>query len=328
MVVSSEAPCSSGCASGETILSTTPASPTYVKTPNGKWVVDGSSKIASGPAPPAVASSDTTYAPGQPTRTVAPTKPAQKVTPDDAQDLLGWMLSRWRPSSEPKEPTMLNAFTPAPPMPQPPPQPRRTRNAFSDAMPPGYGMPPGYYGMPQAPYYGPQQPYYSMPTQAPSAPAAPATSQQTALPPAHSGIQQAGHSMPTADVTPMLQRANAAMDRPATMTTGTPTAADPAALVQLMQSVRESPHPYVRESAVISLAGYDWRVHPSVVALLTHAAVNDPAGSVRAACVHHLVRMNVPAQMTFETFNTLRNDGDVRVRYEVETALKLPQGAQ
>ena len=55
--------------------------------------------------------------------------------------------------------------------------------------------------------------------------------------------------------------------------------------------------------------------------LLLQAAQQDPAATVRASCVYSLAHMNAASEPVVSTLYMLRNDGDPRVRQEVEQAL-------
>ena len=92
-------------------------------------------------------------------------------------------------------------------------------------------------------------------------------------------------------------------------------------LSQLLQVLRESPYPAQREWAANSLSTYDWRAHPELVQVLLQVAQQDPAAVVRASCVYSLGRMNAACEPVITTMYTLRNDGDPRVRQEVEQTL-------
>ena len=107
------------------------------------------------------------------------------------------------------------------------------------------------------------------------------------------------------------------MDRRQPLTSGTANAD----LVQVLKVLRESPYPAQREWASNTLGTYDWRSHPEVVQVLLHGAQQDPAATVRASCVYSLGHMNAASEPVVSTLYTLRNDGDPRVRQEVEQAL-------
>ncbi len=90
---------------------------------------------------------------------------------------------------------------------------------------------------------------------------------------------------------------------------------------QFMKVLRESPYPAQREWASNTLSTFDWRAHPEIVQILLQVAQQDPAATVRASCVYSLGRMNAASEPVMSLLNTLRNDGDPRVRQEVEQAL-------
>jgi hypothetical protein len=92
-------------------------------------------------------------------------------------------------------------------------------------------------------------------------------------------------------------------------------------VAQLLKVLQESPYPAQREWAASTLATYDHRAYPDVVPVLLAIAKADPAATVRASCVYSLGRMKVASEAVTSTLYTLRNDGDARVRQEVEQAL-------
>jgi hypothetical protein len=229
----------------------------------------------------------------------------------------------------------VNAFTP-PPAPQPAPQ---MLSAFQPVMPATpYGMPgPMTAPMPMMNPYAPQalqanawmnfyaqqammagyaNPYAANPYQAQSQ----RPLVQMNLPANYSGPQAPN---PFAGASPYgaTQVAyNPAMDRRE--------AVQPAyqggMVEQLAKVLREAQYPSQREWAAQSLAALDERLHSLVAPLLLQAATQDPAGSVRAGCVHYLARLSVAPQTYLPTLQTLRNDSDPRVRQEVEQAVARP----
>src|SRR5207247_8963331 len=90
---------------------------------------------------------------------------------------------------------------------------------------------------------------------------------------------------------------------------------------QLIKVLMESPYPAQREWAAQSLTSYDWRAQPQIVSALVNSASQDPAASVRAGSVYCLGRMGASVESVRDTLQTLRNDGDARVRQEVDQAL-------
>jgi hypothetical protein len=209
---------------------------------------------------------------------------------------------------------MVNAFTSGSGNAMPAGYENMAANAFpgpapmmTDPMPMGYPMAMGPYGpMPTGGYapmggygqmgaYGPMGGYGSMP-QMPCMPAAAAM-------PAAAGAYPA--AMPVASAgSPMV---------------------DPHVGQYLIQTLREALYPSQREFAAEALASMDWRTHPQVFDSLLTAAREDPAPTVRTTCVRCLAGMNLNSTLMAMTLQALKNDGDPRVRNEVEQALaKLP----
>ena len=109
--------------------------------------------------------------------------------------------------------------------------------------------------------------------------------------------------------------ANPMMDRP-----GMPIG-NTMSLQQKISILQTSIYPTTREQAVISLCEGDYRGHPQVVQLLMHVAKDDPAPTVRAACIAGLTRMNVSGEPMMQTLTTLKTDSDPRVRHAVDEAM-------
>jgi len=110
---------------------------------------------------------------------------------------------------------------------------------------------------------------------------------------------------------------NPAMDRRQSSAAG----ASGSELERIIQVLRESSYPAQREWAANTLATYDSRDRPDVVQLLMTVAQQDPAATVRAACVYSLGRTKSASEPVLNVLYTLRNDSDPRVREEVERAL-------
>jgi hypothetical protein len=204
---------------------------------------------------------------------------------------------------EPPQPNAyVNAFSP-PPVPQNnQPQNPMTANAFSNMSQPMYQM---TQRPPQAPAYGPSYVPY------PPGPMAQANA-VPAFAPVPQPVQPIQFNAPAAQPT-----FNPAMDR-----RQAPISANPAMdMAQILQVLRASPYPAQREWAANTLSTYDWRGHPEAVQTLLQAAKEDPAATVRASCVYSLGRMNAASEPVITTLSMLRNDGDPRVRQEVEQAL-------
>jgi hypothetical protein len=100
-----------------------------------------------------------------------------------------------------------------------------------------------------------------------------------------------------------------------------------AAEQQMLVALRDSLYPSQREWAVAGLATFEWHAHPEVVQALLSAGRQDPAATVRAACVHHLARMNVNTMPVMELVQKSRADADPRVRLEADRALSAMQPA-
>jgi hypothetical protein len=223
---------------------------------------------------------------------------------------------------------MVNAFTQA----MPPPdgvmpagyQTPVAGNAFTNAQQMAMPMPmdpmpmAGGYGMMPMPMGG----CGMMPPMMPPMPMVPPPAMARAMPmpayPAGPGMMQGPPAMtvgcwaPAAPVQPYQQ----------------PRSADPHTAQQLIQTLREALYPSQREWAVETLATMDWRTHPQIFDALLNAAREDPAPTVRSCSVRCLAGMNVGSTILAMTLQSLKNDADPRVRYEVEQALaKMPQPA-
>jgi hypothetical protein len=90
---------------------------------------------------------------------------------------------------------------------------------------------------------------------------------------------------------------------------------------QLLASLKDSQLPSQREWAAEQLSELNWHQHPRMVESLTKSAKDDPAASVRAACVRALAHLRVDKPEVVAAVQKLRNDRDPRVRAEVEEAL-------
>jgi hypothetical protein len=67
---------------------------------------------------------------------------------------------------------------------------------------------------------------------------------------------------------------------------------------------------------------------PQIVNAMVTAAREDPAPTVRAACVRCLCRMNVATDLVAETLRGLKNDPDAGVRQAAEETLARMSPAQ
>jgi hypothetical protein len=89
---------------------------------------------------------------------------------------------------------------------------------------------------------------------------------------------------------------------------------------QQMAVLKDALYPSHREMAAMQLAGYSTQYFPHVVQALVTAAKGDPAATVRAACVGALVKLRANTPEVIGVLHQLRNDGDPRVRQEVDQA--------
>jgi hypothetical protein len=98
-------------------------------------------------------------------------------------------------------------------------------------------------------------------------------------------------------------------------------AAPPPGVPQLLAKLKDSLYPSERESAAEHLSELTGRAQPFVVQHLMKAAREDPAPTVRAACVHALTHMKANMPEVTALAHELKSDRDPRVRQEAEEAL-------
>jgi|GEM_PF-5448182 hypothetical protein len=98
-------------------------------------------------------------------------------------------------------------------------------------------------------------------------------------------------------------------------------AAPPAGVPQLLAALKDSLRPSEREAAAEQLSELSWRVQPLVVEGLMKSAREDPAATVRAACIRALAHMKVTTPAALALVRDLKTDRDLRVRQEAEEAL-------
>jgi hypothetical protein len=134
--------------------------------------------------------------------------------------------------------------------------------------------------------------------------------------PASAGYQMPMMMMPMMPAQP-AGYGNPVMDRPG----GIPTGLSPTNMQQNINTLQSSLYPSQREMAVINLCEGEYRGHPQVVQLLLKVARDDPAPTVRAACVMGLARLNVNSEAMKQTLTALKTDADPRVRVAVDEAL-------
>jgi hypothetical protein len=100
-----------------------------------------------------------------------------------------------------------------------------------------------------------------------------------------------------------------------------PVAAAESVVDQAVRALRESLLPSEREWAVERLSKCDWQSDYVILQALLSAAREDPAASVRTACVRALVRMKARSPAVVSTLEALNADPDIRVRKAAEQAL-------
>ena len=91
--------------------------------------------------------------------------------------------------------------------------------------------------------------------------------------------------------------------------------------MQIEATLHDSLLPSQREMSAELLSNWDTSREPTVIPALLHAAGEDPAGTVRAACVHCLVKMRAKAPEVVSVLLRLKADPDLRVRRAAHQAL-------
>jgi hypothetical protein len=91
-----------------------------------------------------------------------------------------------------------------------------------------------------------------------------------------------------------------------------------ASVPQLVGILKEALYPSHREQAADRLGSAENRTQREVVDALVLGAKEDPAATVRAACVRALTRMKADGPAVAAALRELSKDGDERVRREVE----------
>jgi hypothetical protein len=116
--------------------------------------------------------------------------------------------------------------------------------------------------------------------------------------------------------------ANPAMDRPGMpVNTQVAQTSGQDAIYQMLVTLKSSLYPAQREWCAMNLAHFDWRQNPHVVQGLLVAAKEDPAPTVRSACVTSLAAMQVAKSVIAPTLEGLKTDSDPRVRLAATQAL-------
>jgi hypothetical protein len=90
---------------------------------------------------------------------------------------------------------------------------------------------------------------------------------------------------------------------------------------QIQATLQNSLLPSRREMAAEILSTLDNHQEPTIIPALLQAAAADPAPTVRAACVHCLVKMNANSPEVVSVLMNLKADPDLRVRHEAHQAL-------
>lgn len=94
-----------------------------------------------------------------------------------------------------------------------------------------------------------------------------------------------------------------------------------AVLVEQMVALKTSLQPSQREFAAEQLGQLSLRGNPEVIQTLVQGVRNDPAPTVRAACIRSLTRMKIHTIETMDLFRGMKSDQDPRVRLEADKAL-------
>jgi hypothetical protein len=207
-------------------------------------------------------------------------------------------------------PVVANAFTPAPAPVDPTVMAHGAFGPTGQASPPAGMMPPPGYGPRMPPGYPPPGYNAMAPGMAPPAPYAPVAPTSyapvpTAMPPA---IRPASYQVAMANPAPPS----------APVPSSRPSAGVPS---EAMATLRDSIYPSQREWAADALASCNWRAQPEILHAVLTGAREDPAASVRAACVRALAKMKANSAQVLSALQSLKTDGDPRVLHEVEAAL-------
>jgi hypothetical protein len=138
------------------------------------------------------------------------------------------------------------------------------------------------------------------------------------MPPQYPGMQGTpGYPRPLVAVNPLMSvpPVRIASSKPVTP------AASASGAPQLLATLKESMYPSQREWAAEQLSELNWHMQPQVVESLSKGAQDDPAATVRAACVRALGHMKVNTQEVVALVQDLKNDRDPRVRQEAGETL-------
>jgi hypothetical protein len=216
------------------------------------------------------------------------------------------------PMGAPARGPMPMPMPPRPPMMMPPMMPdtgvpSAMANAFTLAGT-RRPIPADFGGTPQEPNgFGNADPFMDLQ----GGPPRPYVMPRGMMPPPYPGMQRSMAVNPLMSVPPTPVASN----RPAAPSE------TPGGVPQLLATLKDSLYPSQRETAVEQLRELNWRMQPQVVESLTKSARDDPAATVRAACVHALAHMKVNTPDVTALMQGLKNDRDARVRHEAEQAL-------
>jgi hypothetical protein len=97
-----------------------------------------------------------------------------------------------------------------------------------------------------------------------------------------------------------------------------PATPETASVPQLLAMLKEAMYPSQREMAADRLGSTDYRKEQPIVDALVLGAREDPAATVRAACLRALTHMKAEGPAVEAAVRELKNDRDERVRREAE----------
>jgi hypothetical protein len=215
---------------------------------------------------------------------------------------------------------------PMPPMPPMPPRPPMPPPMVDSGVPSGMAnaftltatrrpIPADFGGTPQEPNgFGNAEPQMEGPGSPPQAYVVPRSGM---MQPPYPGMQNSPR--PPMAVNPLMGVPQGAVASGRPMTPVEP----PAGVPQLLATLKDSLYPSQREGAADKLSELNWRMQPQVVESLTKSARDDPAATVRAACVRALGHMKVDTHEVVVLMQDLKSDRDSRVRQQVDETLNL-----
>jgi hypothetical protein len=202
---------------------------------------------------------------------------------------------------------MINAFTPVNPAPAAGGPGILAQGGQRAMMPPAPNRQVAMSAIPAVPYNGPNQLVYAAGAHGtPQTGVMQAGAQVPAGYPSNTAVIPASWQQP---VMAPQQVMNAAMHQD---TQG------------CLQTLKDSIYPSQREIAVDNLAKLDPRMHPHVVSVVVKGCTEDPAATVRAACVRCLIKMNAQGQEVTAAIQAAKADKDPRVQHEAKQAYQTP----